>query len=283
MYRAKERGRGRYEIFDQAMRLDAVDHLRTENDLRRALGRDEFVVHYQPVIWMHPHRVVGYEALVRWQHPERGLVGPGEFIPLAEESELIVDIGERVLQLACRQTAEWNQARPDSPPVTISVNVSPRQMADPRLPERVRRILRETDLDPLALSLEITESVLVDEAEALDTIHELKELGVRLVLDDFGTGFSALGYLQRFPFDQLKIDRSFVKDLDDPATSAIVKSVISIADALGLAVVAEGIETESQLELVYGLGCNFAQGFYFSKPLPAEEARALIDAPAKIA
>ncbi len=283
MYRAKERGRGRYEIFDHAMRLDAVDHLRTENDLRRALGRDEFVVHYQPLIWLHPHRIVGYEALVRWQHPERGLLGPGEFIPLAEESDLIVDIGERVLQLACRQTAEWNRARPDSPPVTISVNVSPRQMADPRMAERVRRILRETDLDPLALSLEITESVLVDEAEALGTIRALKELGLRLVLDDFGTGFSALGYLQRFPFDQLKIDRSFVQGLDDPATSAIVSSVISIADALGLAVVAEGIETKSQLELVYGLGCNFAQGFYFSKPVPAEEARALIDAPVTIA
>jgi diguanylate cyclase (GGDEF)-like protein len=283
MYRAKDRGRGRYEIFDQAMRLDAVDHLRTENDLRRALGRDEFVIHYQPVIWLHPHRVVGYEALVRWQHPERGLIGPGEFIPLAEESELIVDIGERVLQLACRQTAEWNRARPDAPPITISVNVSPRQMADPRLPERVRRILRETDLDPLALSLEITESVLVDEAEALDTIRALKDLGLRLVLDDFGTGFSALGYLQRFPFDQLKIDRSFVQNLEDPATSAIVSSVISIADALGLAVVAEGIETEAQLATVHGLGCNFAQGFYFAKPMPADQARALIDAPANIA
>jgi diguanylate cyclase (GGDEF)-like protein len=283
MYRAKERGRGRYEIFDQAMRRDAVDHLRTENDLRRALGRDEFLIHYQPVVRLRPHRIVGYEALVRWQHPERGLLGPGEFIPLAEESELIVDIGERVLQLACRQTAEWNRARPDGPPITISVNVSPRQMADPRLPERVRRILRETDLDPLALCLEITESVLVDEAEALDTIRALKELGVRLVLDDFGTGFSALGYLQRFPFDQLKIDRSFVQNLEDPATSAIVSSVISIADALGLAVVAEGIETEAQLETVHSLGCNFAQGFYFAKPLPADAARALIDAPAKIA
>lgn len=282
MYRAKDRGRGRYEIFDQAMRLDAVAHLRTENDLRRALGRDEFVIHYQPLIWLNPHRVVGYEALVRWQHPERGLLSPSDFIPLAEESELIVDIGERVLQLACRRTAEWNRARPDSPPITISVNVSPRQMADPELPERVRRVLRETDLDPLALSLEITESVLVDEAGALDTIRALKELGVRLVLDDFGTGFSALGYLQRFPFDQLKIDRSFVQNLEDPATLAIVSSVISIADALGLSVVAEGIETEAQLAMVRGLGCNFAQGFYFAKPLPADEARALIDAPASI-
>jgi diguanylate cyclase (GGDEF)-like protein len=283
MYRAKERGRGRYEIFDQLMRARAVDHLRTESDLRRALTRDELVVHYQPVLWLNRRQVIGFEALVRWQHPERGLLGPGEFIPLAEESELIVDIGDRVLQIACRQAAAWHAAHPDAPPVSVSVNVSPRQMADRTLPDRVRRVLRETDLDPLSLNLEITESVLVEEAEALESITALKGLGVKLALDDFGTGFSALGYLQRFPFDQLKIDRSFVESLgDDPATAAIVQSVVNIADALGLAVVAEGVETEAQVTVLQALGCNFAQGFLFARPLPAEEAGELLDAPAKI-
>jgi diguanylate cyclase (GGDEF)-like protein len=283
MYRAKERGRGRYEIFDQLMRARAVDHLRTESDLRRALTRDELVLHYQPVIWLNTGRVIGYEALVRWQHPERGLLGPGEFIPLAEESELINAIGETVLQMACRQAAVWQAERPDAPPVSISVNVSPRQMADRTLPDRVRRVLRETNLDPFTLNLEITESVLADESYALESITALKKLGVKLVLDDFGTGFSALGYLQRFPFDQLKIDRSFVHSLgDDPATAAIVRSVTSIADALGLAVVAEGVETEAQVAMIQELGCNFAQGFLFAKPLPAEEAIKLLDVPAKI-
>ncbi len=284
MYRAKERGRGRYEIFDHLMRNRVVDHLRTENDLRLALTRDELVVHYQPVVSVPSREVVGFEALARWQHPERGLLGPGEFIPLAEESELIVELGERVLQIACNQAAAWHEQRPDSPPIGISVNVSPRQMADRGLPDRISSILRASGLDPLSLSLEITESVLVDEIEnAVMAIASLRELGVKLALDDFGTGFSALGYLQRFRFDQLKIDRSFVATLgEDPATAAIVKSVTSIAEALELVVVAEGVETEAQLEMIAALGCHYAQGFLFARPVPADEAIALLDTPAKI-
>ena len=274
MYRAKERGRGRYEIFDQLMRARAVDHLRTENDLRRALERDELVVHYQPVISLAGGTIIGFEALVRWQHPERGLLPPGEFIPLAEESELIVDIGERVLGMACMQTAEWHHRRPDAPPIGISVNISPRQVADRTLPERVSAVLAHSGLDPLCLSLEVTETVLVDELESpMLAFEKLKKLGVSLVLDDFGTGFSSLAYLQRFPFDQLKIDRSFVSSLGtDPANAAIIQSVTAIAQVLGLTVVAEGVETEADLEAVTELGCHYAQGFLFDRPQPPETA-----------
>ncbi len=284
MYRAKERGRGHYEIFDHLMRNRVVEHLRTENDLRLALTRDELVVHYQPVVAVPSLEVTGFEALARWQHPERGLLGPGEFIPLAEESELIVELGERILQLACNQAAAWHEERPDSPPIGISVNVSPRQMADRGLPDRVASILRASGLDPLSLSLEITESVLVDEIDnAVMAIASLRKLGVKLVLDDFGTGFSALGYLQRFRFDQLKIDRSFVATLDEnPATAAIVRSVTSIAEALDLVVVAEGVETAAQLQMIEDLGCHYAQGFYFAKPLPADQAISMHDSHAKI-
>jgi Amt family ammonium transporter len=279
MYRAKERGRGRYELFDQLMRARAVDQLRTENDLRRALEREELVIHYQPVVSLASGEISGFEALVRWQHPERGLLAPGEFIPLAEESELIVDIGERVLRLACQQAAAWDRERPDGPPIGISVNISPRQVADRTLPERVKSALDESGIEPERLSLEVTETVLVDELESpMQAFGLLKDLGVGLVLDDFGTGFSSLGYLQRFPFDQLKIDRSFVSHLEsNPANAAIVKSVTAIAEALGLGVVAEGVETEAQLRAITELGCHQVQGFLFSRPVPPEQAIRLLD------
>jgi diguanylate cyclase (GGDEF)-like protein len=281
MYRAKERGRGHYEIFDQLMRARAVDHLRTENDLRRALERDELRVHYQPMISLASGRAIGFEALVRWQHPERGLLPPAEFIPLAEESGLIVEIGDRVLELACRQAASWQAASPDAPPVGISVNISARQLADRSFPDRVRRVLHESDLQPVCLSLEVTETMLVDEHDGPDdSFRRLKELGVGVVLDDFGTGFSSLGYLRRFPFDLLKIDRSFVDQIgSNSANAAIVNAVTGIAEALGVGVVAEGVETEAQLDAVSALGCHFAQGYLFARPLPPDEAAEFLDAP----
>jgi EAL domain-containing protein (putative c-di-GMP-specific phosphodiesterase class I) len=222
--------------------------------------------------------VTGFEALVRWQHPERGLVPPAEFIPLAEESGLIVEIGDRVLELACAQAARWQAENPDAPPPGISVNISARQLSDPKFPDRVRRILRETDLQPICLSLEVTETMLVDEHDGPDEgFRRLKELGVGVVLDDFGTGFSSLGYLRRFPFDLLKIDRSFVDQIgSDAANAAIVTAVTGIAEALSVGVVAEGVETEAQLEAVTTLGCHFAQGYLFSRPLPAAEAAELV-------
>ncbi len=281
MYRAKERGRGHYEIFDQLMRARAVDHLRTENDLRRALERDELRVHYQPVVSLSSGRITGFEALVRWQHPDRGLLPPAEFIPLAEESGLIVDIGDRVLELACAQAAGWHAENPDAPPLGISVNISARQLADRSFPDRVHKVLRETDLQPVCLSLEVTETMLVDDHDGPDEgFRRLKELGVGLVLDDFGTGFSSLGYLRRFPFDLLKIDRSFVDQIgSDTANSAIVTAVAGIAEALGVGVVAEGVETEAQLQAVTALGCHYAQGYLFSRPVPAAEATELLGAP----
>ena len=278
MYRAKERGRGRYEIFDEVMRSRALVHLRTENDLRRALERDELTVHYQPVISLATGELSGLEALVRWQHPERGLLWPGEFIRLAEESGLIVELGDRVLELACRQAVAWQRERPDAPPIGISVNISPRQLVDRTFCDRVRAVLVESDLQPVCLSLEVTETMLVDEFESpAATFERLKELGVGLVLDDFGTGFSSLGYLQRFPFDLLKIDRSFVDRLGtDAANMAIVTAVTGIADALGLGVVAEGVETKAQLDVVTALGCGYAQGFYFSRPLEPAQVPAVL-------
>ena len=278
MYRAKDRGRGHYEIFDQLMRARAVDHLRTENDLRRALERDELRVYYQPMVSLATGRVSGFEALVRWQHPERGLLPPAEFIPLAEESGLIVEIGDRVLEVACRQAATWQSASPDAPPVGISVNISARQLADRAFPERVRSVLHASDLQPMCLSLEVTETMLIDEHDGPDEgFRSLKALGVGVVLDDFGTGFSSLGYLRRFPFDLLKIDRTFVDQIgSDSSNAAIVTAVTGIAEALGVSVVAEGVETEGQLETVTALGCHYAQGYLFARPLPAAEASELL-------
>ena len=282
MYRAKERGRGRYEIFDEVMRSRAVEHLKIENDLRRALERNEFVLHYQPVVSLASGAIASVEALVRWEHPERGLVMPGDFIGLAEESGLIVELGDRVLELACTQAAAWHRERPDGPPIGISVNISARQLVDPALPARVRRFLREADLQPVCLSLEITETTLVDDMDIPHgTFSRIKELGVGLVLDDFGTGFSSLGYLRRFPFDTLKIDRSFIERIgSEPADAAIVSGVTGIAAALGLEVVAEGVETEGQLDTVASLGCQFAQGYLFARPLPPDRLAELLHSPA---
>jgi diguanylate cyclase (GGDEF)-like protein/PAS domain S-box-containing protein len=272
MYRAKERGRGTYELFDEVMRARAHEHLRIENDLQRALERDELEVHYQPVIELESLTVSSVEALLRWNHPERGRLDPGAFIEIAEESGLIDRVGAWVLDRACRDAAEWSGLGPSGRSTGISVNLSVRQIANPAMVEDVREVVGRSGIDPERVSLEITESALLDDTTAtLATLERLKALGIGLVLDDFGTGFSSLGYLQRFEFDALKLDRAFISRLvSEPGDTAIVGAVTEMAKALGLEVVAEGVETAEQLERIHALGCGFAQGFLFSRPLPAE-------------
>ena len=275
MYRAKERGRGRYEVFDQVMRARAVERLQLENELRRAIGRDELRVHYQPIVSLETAKVVAFEALVRWQHPRRGLIAPADFIPTAEESGAIEALGRWVLEQACRRAAEWHAARPDAPPVGMSVNLSARQVSQPDLAELVAEMLTSTSLEPSSLSLEITESALVEESGAsAANLTALREMGVRLVIDDFGTGYSSLSYLRRFPLDAIKIDRSFVEGLGvERDSAAIVDALIAMARALSLGVIAEGVETALQIEELKRLGCRQAQGFFFATALPAAQAQ----------
>ncbi|HEX7298423.1 MAG TPA: amino acid permease [Solirubrobacteraceae bacterium] len=275
MYRAKERGRGGYEIYDEAMRDRATARLRTENQLAHAIEYEELRLAYQPIVAMDTGETVGVEALVRWQHPERGVVAPMDFIPIAEDTGLIVPIGEWVLTEAWRQAAEWRRARPDAPPLWMSVNLSARQIAHPNLVTVVADVLRETGMDPGQLRLELTESSLMEDPEAaLATMNALTDLGVKLVLDDFGTGYSSLAYVQRFPIAVLKVDRSFVSNLGgDSPDGAIVAAVISMAHGLGVEVVAEGVETEGQAAALQALGCEYAQGYLYGRPMPAEELR----------
>jgi diguanylate cyclase (GGDEF)-like protein/PAS domain S-box-containing protein len=278
MYRAKERGRGRSEMFDAEMRARAVRRLETERELRHALERNELELHYQPVIALGSGEIVGLEALVRWNHPERGVLDPGEFVSIAEESGLIEPIGRWVQETACRQVLGWHALQPDRRPLDISVNLSARQVAHRDLAASIEDVLTRTGLDPVNLRLEITESVLVDDAASAGaSLAALAELGVRLVLDDFGTGYSSLAYLNRFPFHALKIDRSFVDGLGvEQDRTAIVEAVIGMARALSLDAIAEGVENEAQLAELRRLGCDFAQGHLFSRPLAPEKVTTLL-------
>jgi diguanylate cyclase (GGDEF)-like protein/PAS domain S-box-containing protein len=278
MYRAKERGRGRCEVFDAEMRARAVRRLETERELRHALDRNELELHYQPVIALGSGEITGLEALVRWKHPKRGLLDPGEFVPIAEDSGLIEPIGRWVQETASRQALGWHELRPDQRPLDVAVNLSARQVAHRDLADAVREILARTGLDPVNLRLEVTESVLVEEsANATATLEALSEIGVRLVLDDFGTGYSSLAYLNRFPFDALKIDRSFVEGLGvEQERTAIVEAVIGMARALSLDAIAEGVENEAQLSELRRLGCDFAQGHLFSRPLAPQKVTSLL-------
>jgi diguanylate cyclase (GGDEF)-like protein/PAS domain S-box-containing protein len=278
MYRAKERGRGRVELFDAEMRARAVHRLEVERELRHALERDELTLYYQPVVALGTGEIIGLEALVRWQHPERGLLDPVDFVSIAEDSGLIEPIGRWVQERACRQALEWHAQRPDQRPLDIAVNLSARQVAHRDLADSVAEILARTGLDPIHLRLEITESVLVEEsANASATLKALSEIGVRLVLDDFGTGYSSLAYLNRFPFDALKIDRSFIERLGvEQERTAIVEAIIGMARALSLDVIAEGLESEPQLSELRRLKCDFAQGHLFSAALPPEKITSLL-------
>jgi diguanylate cyclase (GGDEF)-like protein/PAS domain S-box-containing protein len=279
LHRAKERGRASIETFDEHVRTRAIARLEVEADLRRAVAWDEFLVHYQPSMSVADGRITSVEALVRWDHPERGLVDPSSFIPLAEETGLIVQIGEIVLFEACRQAASWTSDWPGGPSLGVAVNISGTQLAYPQLVDQVRAALDESGLDPALLTLEITESVLMTDAPIThDMLTRLRGLGVRLGVDDFGTGFSSLLYLRRFPFEVIKIDKTFVSGLGvDPEDEAIVSGVISLAHALGLPAIAEGVETEIQLEMLRTYECDMAQGYLLSKPVPAAELSDLLD------
>jgi diguanylate cyclase (GGDEF)-like protein/PAS domain S-box-containing protein len=278
MYRAKERGRACYEVFDQAMHARAVKRLELETDLRRAIDRKEFRVFYQPIVSLKDDKLTGFEALVRWQHPQRGLLGPGEFLPLAEENGLILPIDLFVLGEACRQTRLWQERYAPNPALRISVNLSTRQFSQPNLVEQVAAILQETGFDGSNLTLEITESVLIDENVAiLDLLKRMRELKVQFSLDDFGTGYSSLGYLHRFPIDYLKIHHSFVGALGRPGSQGqLVRTITTLAGNLGMGVVAEGVETPEQLAHLRDLRCDRVQGFYFSKPVAPPAAELIV-------
>jgi diguanylate cyclase (GGDEF)-like protein len=274
MYQAKERGRNRIEVFDQSMRSRADVRLATEEELRRAIERQDLTVHYQPMLRLDDGTVVGAEALVRWMDARQVLKLPADFIELAEETGLIIPLGMQVLTTACRQTAEWTRRHPEREPLSVSVNLSARQLEHPSLVEEVSNALAASGLRPDLLWLEITESVLVEESGlSLSTLHALKDVGVTLVVDDFGTGYSSLLYIKRFPVDVLKIDQSFVAGLGrQRADDTIVSTVIELAHAMNLTAVAEGVETAEQAERLTVLGCEFAQGYYWSRPLDAAAA-----------
>lgn len=279
MYLAKGSGKGHYRFFTPAMDLEAVERLNLERDLRSALDRNEFVLHYQPQLDLAHLKITGMEALVRWQHPTRGLILPDLFIPLAEETGLIRKLGELVLTEACRQTVAWQRA--GVPIGRIAVNLSAKQLEAPVFMETVERVLRESGLEPGCLELEITESATVGTRdETIQILHSLKDLGVYLAIDDFGKGFSSLSYLKRLPMDTLKVDRNFVRDLVDHGAgnedAAILRAVVDLGKNLHLRVVGEGIESEDQLRFLTGSGFDEGQGFLFSRPLPAGEAARLL-------
>ncbi|HEX8904496.1 MAG TPA: EAL domain-containing protein, partial [Longimicrobiaceae bacterium] len=276
--RSRDARQGQYEVFDREMHARSIARLRLETELRRALERGELRVHYQPIVSLASGRIAGFEALARWEHPERGLLPPDEFIPLAEETGLILPVGMWVLEEACRELRRWQDASPRAEPLTMAVNLSARQFLQADLPERVATVLRESGIEERSLKLEITESVLMQHTEQVTcTLHRLKALGVQLHIDDFGTGYSSLGYLHRLPLDALKIDRSFVIG-GCGANLPLVRTIVALAHALGVAVVTEGIETPDVLHELRTLECEYGQGYFFSHPLPGAEIAALVAA-----
>ena len=276
MYRAKEKGRDNCQLYTAAMKAKASQRVVLESELRRAVERQEFVVHYQPQVSISSGQVVGLEALVRWQHPIRGLVAPGEFIPLAEEAGLIVPLGEWVLRTACAQNKAWQQAA--LAPLRVAVNLSARQLQQPILVEMVTRVLKESGLAPHYLRLEITEGVVVQDVDLIiPMLRELRRMGVEISIDDFGTGYSSLSYLRRLPIDEVKIDRSFVRDITvDPGDAAIVTAMVALGQSLKLRVIAEGVETEAQLAFLKERQCDEYQGYLFAKPAPAEAVEKML-------
>jgi diguanylate cyclase (GGDEF)-like protein/PAS domain S-box-containing protein len=282
MYRAKESGKARYEVFDREMHVRNMNLLRVETDLRHAVERNEFQVLYQPIVELTTGQVTEFEALIRWQHPEHGLISPDEFVGVAEETGLIIPIGKWILDESCRQVAEWQ--RKFKIPLSISVNLSAKQLMHPNLVAQVKGVLVETGLEPRQLKLEVTESTVMEHSEkSLKVLSDLDGLGIALSTDDFGTGYSSLSYLQRFPFERLKIDRSFIKIMDgDEKSRAIVKTILMLGDNLGIEVVAEGIETLAQLEKLRALGCTNGQGYLFSRPIDSRAAEQFLSEGANV-
>jgi diguanylate cyclase (GGDEF)-like protein len=283
MYRAKAAGKGGHEVYDPAMHAAVLERLEIQGDLRRALLAGEFRLLYQPIVELASEEVVGVEALIRWEHPVRGLVSPVTFIPLAEENGLIVPIGRWVLREACRQGRCWELAAAGHPAPTISVNISGRQLLDPAIVADVAGALAESELTPGLLTLELTESMLMHDSEAtLQTLHALKALGVRLAIDDFGTGYSSLSYLQRFPIDILKIDKSFIDGVSRGGSdAALARTIVTLAGLLGLSPIAEGVERAEQQAHLVALGCARGQGYLFARPVPPERIAALLGAPGR--
>jgi diguanylate cyclase (GGDEF)-like protein len=279
MYQAKAKGKARYEFFDTTMHASIVDRLQLEADLRLAVEhRQGFVLHYQPIMNLKDRRLIGFEALVRWNHPSRGLVYPLDFIPLAEETGMIFPISEWTVRESCQQLHAWQKRYPSNPPLRMSINISSRQFLQPRFVEKIAGILEETGLIPTGLALEITESVIMENSEAaVATMAKLKAMGVCIHIDDFGTGYSSLSYLHHFPVNALKIDRSFISKMStSDENREIVKTIVALAQSLNLDVIAEGVELKDQLETVRNLECQYGQGFFFARPMAAAAMEAWI-------
>jgi len=279
MYRAKSSGRSRYAVFDHSMHAHAVALLQLETDLRHAVSRGQFYLEYQPILCLSNDCLTGFEALIRWRHPDKGLIMPEQFLPLAEETGLMLPIGRWALNEACRQMRAWREACPGRPDLAVSINVSARQFERPELVDEVGEALRASGLEPEALKLEITESVLMANAPAsASVLDRLRRLGVQVQVDDFGTGYSSLSYLHRFRVDTLKIDRSFVSALGgDGETMEIIRTILTLGRNLGVDIVAEGVESPGQLDALRSLGCEFVQGFLFAPPLGADRAQAMLE------
>jgi len=278
MYRAKHSGKARCEVFDNAMHSGALKRLQLETDMRKALELGEFHVYYQPVVSVRTGLIVGFEALSRWHRPQ-GMVMPNDFIPVANETGMILSINRELLLVACQQLRHWQELYPSDPPLSLSVNVAPKQFAQPDLASQIGQLIEQTGMDPHCVDLEITETIAMADAErSAVVLSQLKALGVRLDIDDFGTGYSSLSRLQRYPVDKLKIDRTFVSRMDsDHDTHEIVRIIIMLAHHLGMKVVAEGVETQVQLDLLREIGCELAQGYLFSKPVDHETIEELLE------
>lgn len=280
MYRAKAAGRARYEMFDRAMHTDALERLRLETDLRRAVEAGEFLLHYQPVVSLRTGRVTGLEALIRWQHPERGLVHPADFIPIAEETGLIVPIGKWVLLEACERIKAWQVAYPRKEPLTMGVNLSVKQFAQPDLIDQIKTAIETTGVAPRSLQLEITESSIIDKGRAaISILSRIRELGPQVYLDDFGTGYSSLSYLHGLPIDAIKIDRAFVSSMDtDDKNLRLVRTILTLAEIVGVRAEAEGISTSEQLRELRALNCEQGQGYLFSAPITRDAVEEVLAA-----
>jgi EAL domain-containing protein (putative c-di-GMP-specific phosphodiesterase class I) len=278
--KAKRRGDSSYEIFDAKMYVGTVERLQLEADLRRAVEHKEFLLHYQPIIDLKKNVIIGFESFVRWNHPIRGLLYPPEFIPLAEETGLIFQLGEWTLRESCRQLRAWQTEYPQDPPLTMSINISGRQFSDPDLAGMLAGIIGESGIDAGSLAIEITESMIMENEDAAAAkMAQLREIGIHIHIDDFGTGYSSLSHLHHFPITALKIDRTFVGKLTSGGENKeIIRTIVSLAESLNLEVIVEGVELAHQLSKINNLNCHYGQGFLFSEPMEAEAMRAWMEA-----